>query len=170
MGCAVPMGCSPHILIEAIVGWLRWIPVAPREINPPPGVLPEPASKPTDHVWTVAELIEKASEIYGPATRFWHEIRWLPPNINDYFIMAKPTEPVALSMEQIGELNQKLSELRHDMNNSLSLIAATVALIRHRPTVTEQMWNTLTEQPRKISESFSQFTRDLEAVLHITRS
>jgi len=84
--------------------------------------------------------------------------------------MAKPTKPVALSMEQIGELNQKLSTLRHDMNNSLSLIAATVSLIRHRPTVTEQMWNTLAEQPRKIGDSFSQFARDLEAVLHITRS
>jgi len=84
--------------------------------------------------------------------------------------MAKPTEPVALSLEQIGELNQKLSALRHDLNNRLSLIAATVALIRHRPAVTEQMWNTLAEQPRKIGESFSQFSRDLEAALHITRS
>jgi hypothetical protein len=89
--------------------------------------------------------------------------------INNYFIMAQPTKPVALSMEQIGELNQKLSALRHDMNNSLSLIAATVALIRHRPAITEQMWNTLAEQPRKIGESFSQFSRDLEATLHISR-
>ena len=84
--------------------------------------------------------------------------------------MAMPAQPVALSVEQIGELNQKLAALRHDMNNHLSLIAATVALIRHRPAVTEQMWNTLAEQPRKIGESFSQFSRDLEAALHITRS
>jgi aspartokinase len=84
--------------------------------------------------------------------------------------MAMPTQPVALSVEQIGELNQKLAALRHDMNNHLSLIAATVALIRHRPAVTEQMWNTLAEQPRKIGDSFSQFSRDLEAALHITRS
>ena len=84
--------------------------------------------------------------------------------------MLLPSQPVTLTVEQIGELNQKLSALRHDLNNSLSLIAATVALIRHRPTVTEQMWNTLAEQPRKIGESFSQFSRDLEAALHITRS
>jgi len=83
--------------------------------------------------------------------------------------MAKPTRPVTLSIEQIDELNQKLSTLRHDLNNSLSLIAATVALIRRRPAVTEQMWNTLAEQPRKISESFSQFARDLETTLLITR-
>ena len=84
--------------------------------------------------------------------------------------MAMPAQPVALSVEQIGELNQKLAALRHDMNNHLSLIAATVALIRHRPAVTEQMWNILAEQPRKIGDSFSQFSRDLEAALHITRS
>jgi len=84
--------------------------------------------------------------------------------------MNQPTKPVALSVEQIGELNQKLAALRHDLNNSLSLIAATVELVRRRPAVTEQMWNTLAEQPRKIGESFSQFSRDLEAALHITRS
>ena len=84
--------------------------------------------------------------------------------------MNQPTKPVTLSMEQIGELNQKLAALRHDLNNSLSLIAATVELVRHRPTVSEQMWDTLAEQPRKIGESFLQFSRDLEAALHIMRS
>jgi hypothetical protein len=84
--------------------------------------------------------------------------------------MNQSTKPVTLSMEQIGELKQKLSALRHDLNNSLSLIAATVELVRHRPTVSEQMWDTLAEQPRKIGESFLQFSRDLEAALHIMRS
>ena len=84
--------------------------------------------------------------------------------------MNPATQPVALSVEQIGELSQKLANLRHDLNNSLSLIAATVELVRRRPTVTDQMWNTLAEQPRKIGETFSQFSRDLEATLHITRS
>jgi hypothetical protein len=83
--------------------------------------------------------------------------------------MNQPTKPVALSMEQIGELNEKLAALRHDLNNSLSLIGATVELVRHRPTVPEQMWNTLAEQPRKIGEAFAQFSRDLEAALHISR-
>jgi hypothetical protein len=83
--------------------------------------------------------------------------------------MNQPTKPVALSVEQISELNDKLATLRHDLNNSLSLIAATVELIRRRPSITEQMWNILAEQPRKIGASFSQFSNDLEAVLHITR-
>jgi hypothetical protein len=83
--------------------------------------------------------------------------------------MNQPTQPVALSVEQIGELCQKLSNLRHDLNNSLSLIAATVELVRHRPTVPEKMWNSLAEQPRKIGDAFTQFSRDLEAALHVTR-
>lgn len=84
--------------------------------------------------------------------------------------MPQPAKPVALSVEQIGELNNKLSALRHDMNNSLSLIAATVELVRRRPAAAEQMWNTLAEQPRKITETLSQFSRDLEVALHITWS
>ena len=83
--------------------------------------------------------------------------------------MPMPTQPVALSAEQICELNQKLTTLRHDLNNSLSLIAATAELIRRRPATTEHMWNTLHEQPRKITDAMAQFSRDMEAALHITR-
>jgi len=83
--------------------------------------------------------------------------------------MALPTQPVALSVEQIGELNQKLTNLRHDLNNSLSLIAATAELIRRRPATADQMWKTLHDQPRKITDAMARFSCDMEAVLHITR-
>ena len=81
-----------------------------------------------------------------------------------------PTEPVALSVEQIGELNEKLTALRHDLNNSLSLIAATAELIRRRPANADHMWKTLHDQPRKITDAMAQFSRDVEAALHITRT
>ena len=84
-------------------------------------------------------------------------------------LMVLPEQPVALSVEQIGELNQKLTNLRHDLNNSLSLIAATAEVIRRRPATTEHMWKTLYEQPRKITEAIAQFSREFEAALHITR-
>ena len=83
--------------------------------------------------------------------------------------MQLPTEPVVLSVEQIGELNQKLTNLRHDLNNSLSLIAATAELIRRRPADTDHMWKTLHDQPPKITDAIAQFSRDMEAMLHITR-
>ena len=55
------------------------------------------------------------------------------------FRMRTPTEPVTLSVEQICELNRKLADLRHDVNNKLSLIAASVELIRRRPEIAERL-------------------------------
>jgi hypothetical protein len=80
--------------------------------------------------------------------------------------MALPTEPITLSVDQINELNQKLTTLRHDVNNQLSLIMAAVELIRRKPEGSERMLAMLVEQPHKISDSLSQFSGDLEAVLH----
>jgi hypothetical protein len=84
-------------------------------------------------------------------------------------MMILPTEPVVLSVEQISELNQKLTTLRHDLNNSLSLIAATAELIRRRPATADHMWKTLHDQPRKITDAIALFSREVEAMLHITR-
>ena len=83
--------------------------------------------------------------------------------------MALPNEPVTLSVEQVGELNRKLSVLRHDVNNNLSLIMASVELIRRRPEGAERMLTILVEQPHKISESIAKFSGDMESALRITR-
>jgi len=83
--------------------------------------------------------------------------------------MPVPNEAVTLSVEQIRELNQKLADLRHDVNNSLSLMTAAVELIKRRPQNAANMWDTLIEQSGKITGTISQFSRDLEAALHITR-
>ncbi|MDE3068804.1 MAG: hypothetical protein KGJ60_14820 [Verrucomicrobiota bacterium] len=81
--------------------------------------------------------------------------------------MEAPKQSVTLSPEQIGELSQKLSGLRHDTNNHLSLILAAVELIRRRPETALRMWNTLAEQPPKISEAIARFTREMEETFHI---
>jgi len=39
--------------------------------------------------------------------------------------MGLPTEPVTLNAEQLSELNRKLSNMSHDVRNSLSLIVAS---------------------------------------------
>jgi hypothetical protein len=84
--------------------------------------------------------------------------------------MPLPNEPVTLSVEQIHELNQKLAVLRHDVNNQLSLIVASVELIRRRPEGAERLISMMVEQPHKISASITQFSGDMESALHITRS
>jgi hypothetical protein len=83
--------------------------------------------------------------------------------------MALPNNPVALNVEQINELNRKLSTMRHDVNNHLSLVMATVELIRCRPEDAGRLLNRLVEQPLKISESIAQFSRELESALNIKR-
>jgi len=83
--------------------------------------------------------------------------------------MSLPTEPVTLSIEQIGELNQKLADLRHDVNNYVSLILASAELLRRKPETAERMLASLNEQPPKILAVVRQFSNDLEAALRITR-
>ena len=83
--------------------------------------------------------------------------------------MSLPTEPVTLSVEQIGELNRKLADLRHDINNRVSVMLASTELLQRRPETAERMLASLAEQPPKIIETITQFSHDLEAAFHITR-
>ena len=83
--------------------------------------------------------------------------------------MSLPTEPVTLSVEQIGELNQQLADARHDVNNYVALILASAELLRRRPETAERMLASLLEQPTKITAAIKKFSTDFEAALHITR-
>jgi hypothetical protein len=84
--------------------------------------------------------------------------------------MALPKQPVTLSVEQLDELNRGLSNMRHDINNNLSLIMAAVELIRHKPQMADRMMATLAEQPSKITDSLTKFSSHFERMLGITRT
>lgn len=84
--------------------------------------------------------------------------------------MALPNGPVTLSVEQLDELNKKLSALRHDVNNHLSLVVAAAELIKFNPESASRMCATLAEQPPKISEVLNKFSLEFEKTLGITRS
>ena len=83
--------------------------------------------------------------------------------------MALPSQPITLSAEQIDDLNRKLATMRHDINNTLSLITAAIELLHYKPHLAERMMATLVEQPPKITGSISQFSKEFEQVLGITR-
>jgi hypothetical protein len=74
-----------------------------------------------------------------------------------------------LTVEQLAELNGKLSSMRHDINNHLSLIIAAVELIRHKPQMAERMLATLVEQPPRIADTLVKFCAEFERALGITR-
>ena len=46
--------------------------------------------------------------------------------------MALPNGPVTLKVEELDQLNRKLSDMRHDVNNHLSLMVAALELIRYK--------------------------------------
>jgi hypothetical protein len=83
--------------------------------------------------------------------------------------MGLPSQPVTLSVEQVDELNKKLSKLRHDVNNNLSLMIAAVEMIQFKPELAPKMMNTLVEQPNKITGAMGQFSEEFEKVFGITR-
>jgi len=83
--------------------------------------------------------------------------------------MELPAAPVTLTVEQIGEINQKLANLRHDVNNNLALIIAATEVIRYKPHLTERMMTTVAEQPPKIIETVGKFSADFERLLGIKR-
>jgi hypothetical protein len=74
-----------------------------------------------------------------------------------------------LTVEQVADLNTKLSTMRHDINNQLSLVVAAVELIRHKPQMVERMLATLVEQPPKVAEALVKFSAEFERSLGITR-
>ena len=83
--------------------------------------------------------------------------------------MTLPEQPVTLTVEQIAELNQKLSHLRHDINGDLALVVAAAELIKISPNMKEKMMATLLEQPPKIRDRCDKFSAELEKLLGITR-
>lgn len=83
--------------------------------------------------------------------------------------MRMPSQPVNLSVEEIQDLNHKLSTLRHDINNHLSLIMAATELLRHKPQMAERMMETLIEQPPKITEAMAKFSHEFEHTFGISR-
>lgn len=84
--------------------------------------------------------------------------------------MGMPQAPVTLTVEQIEEASRRLSNLRHDINNHLSLIVAAAELIKVGPDAAQRMAGTLGEQPSKIAEELNKFSLEFEKLLGITRS
>jgi hypothetical protein len=83
--------------------------------------------------------------------------------------MGVPTNPVTVTPEQLAELNKKLGHMRHEINNHLSLIVAALELVRLKPDMRDRMFDTLGQQPAKITEEMTRFSAEFEQLLGITR-
>jgi hypothetical protein len=83
--------------------------------------------------------------------------------------MAIQYAQVTLNPEQIQELNKKLSHMRHEINNQLSLIVAAAELIRLKPDLRDRMMDTVGQQPPKITAEVAKFSKEFEQALGIVR-
>ncbi len=83
--------------------------------------------------------------------------------------MAEPTVPVNITPEQLKELNEHLSHMRHEINNQLSLIVAALELVRFKPDLRDRMLDTLSQQPPRITAEVAKFSAEFERTFGITR-
>jgi hypothetical protein len=83
--------------------------------------------------------------------------------------MAVSTIPITITPEQLKELNQHLSHMRHEINNQLSLVVAALELVRFKPDMRERMLETAGQQPPRITAEVSKFSAEFERVFGITR-
>ena len=83
--------------------------------------------------------------------------------------MSLPDKPLALTPEQVAELNEKLSTMRHNVNNHLALIVAAAELLKRKPELAERMLDNIIKQPDRIIAEVRTFSDDFEAILGIRR-
>ncbi len=81
-----------------------------------------------------------------------------------------PSDVTILTNEQVRELNQKLSNMRHTVNNCLSLIVAAAEVSRINPSTFQRILPTLEEQPEKIMKEIQNFSEEFEKTLQITNN
>jgi TolA-binding protein len=83
--------------------------------------------------------------------------------------VGEPNVPPGVTPDQIKELNQKLSHMRHEINNQLALVVAALELIRYRPEMREKMLDTVAQQSPKITAEIAKFSAEFELLFGIRR-
>jgi len=78
--------------------------------------------------------------------------------------MEPPLQPVTLTLMQVEELSRKLSEMRHNINNCLAVITATVEIANRKPEAGLRLMNNLTDLPSRVSEEMQKFSADWDRV------
>jgi hypothetical protein len=83
--------------------------------------------------------------------------------------MESITTDIHLTAKTVGELNGKLADLRHNINNYLSLISAAAEIIIRKPELAPRMTTNILDQPKRIVDELQRFTSEFEKTLNIVR-
>ena len=83
--------------------------------------------------------------------------------------MGLPTAPITLAPEQVAELNRRLSEMRHNVNNHLALFTSAGEILTLKPEAVSRVAPHLVERPMQITHEIRQFSEEFERTLGITK-
>jgi hypothetical protein len=83
--------------------------------------------------------------------------------------VSVPNVPTTVTPEQLRELNNRLSHMRHEINNQLALVVAALELIRFRPELRDKMLDTVAQQAPKITDEIAKYSAEFEQTFGITR-
>lgn len=83
--------------------------------------------------------------------------------------MEMPKERVGLDPADVERLNSRLSDMRHNVNNSLSLVIAAAELMKHKPDTAARMLEAISQQPAKVIAEIRAFSDEFEKMFGITR-
>lgn len=81
-----------------------------------------------------------------------------------------PDNPVTLNTQQIDEFNRKLSKMRHDIANHLTVVITAAELASHAPERAKDHLVLLLGQTPKITEAVKGFTAEFDRILGISRT
>ncbi len=83
--------------------------------------------------------------------------------------MGVPDRSVTLAPAEVAELNRRLAEMRHNVNNLLALMVAATELIRRKPESAVRYVDNLCDQPQKVIDEIQRFSESFERTFGITR-
>jgi hypothetical protein len=81
--------------------------------------------------------------------------------------MGSREEPLTLSPDDVEKLNKQLGEMRHNVNNKLALMVASIELIKLVPHRSVELCDKLMSQPDFINQEISAFSNNLRTALKI---
>lgn len=79
------------------------------------------------------------------------------------------SDVIILTREQARELNEKLSVMRHNVNNYLSLIIAASEVLKINPSALPRMLPTFKDQSDKIISEIKNFSTEFEKALGVCK-
>lgn len=81
--------------------------------------------------------------------------------------MGEMEKVVTLNAEQVAQLGSQLSEMRHQINNYLTLITAATEIMGRKPDTASRMMESILQQPGKINREIRRFSDVFEKSLGI---